>query len=255
MRYLQPLVLRPCLIPFHAVKSKWEGPHCRVCDVLLLSPHAQQVYGCLPASIGERGTQSLKVHTFILATWRFLRSPHVNHNSASNCPLFVRRGLSGSISGLIQQCKVFSYSYCLLLLLQLRVVASVGEIIRRSRGYIIGWVCVGGAHRFEIQTFRAVNGSDEFTVASCLSDVAFGYRPVTWRLNGLSVDFATNTRFSSSSKADAHSTRFFLQIKSPLSSDNGTVVTCQPDGYKESDAALFIVYGKEMLTSYLYTRS
>ncbi|XP_065846679.1 probable serine/threonine-protein kinase drkC isoform X2 [Oscarella lobularis] len=135
------------------------------------------------------------------------------------------RGLSGSISGLIQQCKVFSYSYCLLLLLQLRVVASVG-----------------GAHRFEIQTFRAVNGSDEFTVASCLSDVAFGYRPVTWRLNGLSVDFATNTRFSSSSKADAHSTRFFLQIKSPLSSDNGTVVTCQPDGYKESDAALFIVY-------------
>ena len=138
MKYLQPL--RPCLIPFHAVKSKWERPHCLVCE---LFSHAQQVCGCLPASMGERGTQSLEVHTFIFATYRFLRSqaipPQMLIIFAFNCPFFVRRGLSGLISGLVQQCKVFSYSFCLLLLLQLWVVASVGEITRSALYMVIGW--------------------------------------------------------------------------------------------------------------------
>ena len=90
MRYLQSLVLRPCLIPFHAVKSKWEGLHCRVCNVLLLSPHAQQVYGCLPASIGDRGLSPSK---FALQLIAFFDPRLLSHNCirmiiifAFNCP-------------------------------------------------------------------------------------------------------------------------------------------------------------------------
>ncbi|XP_065843472.1 uncharacterized protein [Oscarella lobularis] len=126
--------------------------------------------------------------------------------------------------GLIRQCKKASTG-CWLLLLQLLAVASSGA-----------------DDRFKIQAYRSINGSDEVTAASCWKDVAYAYLSVTWRLNGRPLDFATTSRFSWSTKTGAFSTHFWLQINSPLIGDNGTTVTCQPDGYKESDKALVIVY-------------
>ena len=97
----------------------------------------------------------------------------------------------------------------------------------------------------KVQTFRAVS-SYSSTVASCYKQGVYPNLSVSWKKDGRHIDVAADKRFSSSVKIrPGSSTHFYLEFKPALSSDNNTVITCQPDGEKESESARLIVYGTE----------